>query len=174
MRALAFSPDGSLLAAGGRNGRIRVWRAADQSVAYEAPAHSLRIREIVFSPDGSLLLSAGEDRMIRATDARTGQEVFVLPTKGCKVYCLAPLADGLLACGGSDNCITLWDLKRREAVARLAGHTGTVAGLAADETTLVSVSYDTTVRLWQVHETPALAGRPKEKRVSMEPQKGAR
>jgi WD40 repeat protein len=136
---------------------------------YEPPAHSLRIRDLVFSADGALLLSAGEDRTIRAADALTGQQVFVLPTNGCKVYCLALLSDGRLAAGGSDNCITLWDLTRREASAKFAGHTGTVAGLAADDLVLASVSYDTTLRLWPAHKTPALADRPQEPRVTLEP-----
>jgi WD40 repeat protein len=90
------------------------------------------------------------------------------------VYCLAVLADGRVAAGGSDNCVTLWNLTRREATVRLAGHTGTVAGLAADNTTLASVSYDTTIRLWPTNQTPALADRPQEIRVSREPKAKSR
>jgi WD40 repeat protein len=166
-RTLAYSPDGSLLAAGGRNGRIRVWRLSDLSEVRSTPTHTLRVRDMAFSPDGSLLVSAGEDRTIRVCEAATGREVFVLPTGACKVYCLAHLHDGRWAAGGSDNRIHLWDFERREEVGVLDGHTGTVAGLAVDGTTLFSASYDTTIRLWTTQAVPAIAERPVEQRAAL-------
>jgi WD40 repeat protein len=174
MRTLAYSADGELLAAAGRNGRVRTWRMSDGSVAFQGQVHSQRIRDLVFSPDRSLLITASEDRSICATNTVTGQQVFVLPTGACKVYCLAILPDGRLASAGSDNRITLWDLQRREAVSSLEGHTGTVTALALDGETLVSVSYDTTLRLWPTHPVPAIAERPVQEANAKKPTAGAR
>ncbi len=105
-------------------------------------------------------------------DAGTGRELFVLPTGACKVYCLALLPDGRLAAGGSDNCIHVWDLERREATARLTGHTGTVAGMAVEGDELYSVGYDTTLRIWTTQPLPAIAERPTEPRVGLRPETG--
>jgi WD40 repeat protein len=57
-----------------------------------------------------------------------------------------------LATGGSDNRIHIWDLNSRVVIKTLVGHTGSVAALACDGTgaTLVSGSYDTTVRVWNL------------------------
>ena len=48
--------------------------------------------------------------------------------------------------------IRIWDIKTRQERAHLAGHSGSVTTLAWDakNNTLVSGSFDTTVRLWQL------------------------
>jgi WD40 repeat protein len=76
------------------------------------------------------------------------------------------LNDTTLATGGSDNRVSIWDLNSRQVMRRLEGHTGTVAALACDATgeTLVSASYDTTLRIWNLgkSETPDVAQSPGE------------
>jgi WD40 repeat protein len=68
------------------------------------------------------------------------------------VYAAVFLNDMTLAVGGSDNRIYVWDLATRAVTKELVGHTGSVAALACDQsgTTLVSGSYDTTLRVWKL------------------------
>jgi len=65
-----------------------------------------------------------------------------------KIYSTALLENNLLAVGGSDNQIHLWQLADLQKMGTLKGHTGTVACLDYAAHRLVSGSYDTQVRIW--------------------------
>lgn len=147
MRALAWSPDGSTLIAAGRSGIIRVWDAVTGRVIRETPAHRQRVRAVAFAPSGDYSASGSEDRTVRVARAAT-DDVFFLATPTAKVMALSFCGPGLLACGGSDNAIQIWDLGRRRETARLTGHSGSILALVSDGKSLVSASYDATIRIW--------------------------
>ena len=50
---LAFSADGSLVAAGSREGRVRVWEVASGREKADLDWKCGRVRDIAFSPNGS-------------------------------------------------------------------------------------------------------------------------
>jgi WD40 repeat protein len=62
---VAFDPAGSLLAATGADGVIRLWNVADPAhpiqVADPLPAHNEAAWYLEFSPDGTILASASYD-----------------------------------------------------------------------------------------------------------------
>ena len=84
-----------------------------------------------------------------------GGQGFDLPERPAKVFALAFVGPQLLAAGGSDNLIRIWDLGTRQEIGQLSGHQGSIAALVCDGSTLVSGSYDTTIRLWSVKERVA-------------------
>lgn len=151
LRAVAFSPDGVYLAAAGGHGRIRLWNASTGRAVRELAGSHRRILALAYSPDGSLLASAGGGRTIRVWNTATGQPALDLPPQPGNVLALVFCGDTRLAAGGTDNVIRLWDLTHPSQPVRLVGHTGSVASLAFDPKTgtLVSGSFDTTVRIWK-------------------------
>jgi WD40 repeat protein len=112
---------------------------------------------LAISPDGSQLATAGDGQQIRIWDLQTGTEILTLPRRLGRVHALVYCGDGRLASGGSDNVIRLWDLTGKNEQLRLVGHTGSVAALDMhlESGILVSVSFDTTVRLWDLKRAAA-------------------
>ena len=147
-RAVAFSPSGTLLAAAGRNGKIRIWNlVSDEQV--EADGHVRRVTSLAFASEETIL-SAGEDLKIHVWDATNGGKRHSLTHTPGKVLAITMLDGNRFAAATSKNEIPLFQLQDAQPYALLQGHTGSVAALVARNERLVSGSFDTTVRVWSI------------------------
>ena len=149
--AVAYSPDDSLIAAGGRCGNVRVWETGNDSQTTQFKAHRQRIRTIEFTSDNKIV-SAGDDQVVRVTDPANTQLSRSLPRQSAKLYATKLMDNNLFATAGSDNRINIWQLDDLANVGTLRGHTGTVTSLAYSDSQLVSGSYDTHVRIWSAEQ----------------------
>ena len=122
VRALAFSPDGQLLATGG-SGPIRLWqvRTGKQRSSLAGHGDPGQTTAVAFSPDGRALASAGYDSTVRVWERATcGQRLLFRPSQPAS--CLTFSLDGtLLASGSYDTTVLVWDLTGRSAEQRLGG-----------------------------------------------------
>ena len=118
-RALAFSPDGALLAAGTR-GHIHLWEVDTANEFLPIRTGHRRDRPstdsaellelLVFSPDGEVLVSGFDTGTIQLWDVKTGEKIAVLDghTKGVNTLAFSP--DGtMLVSAATDGTILLWD-----------------------------------------------------------------
>lgn len=74
--AVSFSPDGSMLASGGRNGGVHLWDLNSKNLAHsisQSNVHS--ITSLAFSPDGSTVAVADESTALKLYDVRSGQQI---------------------------------------------------------------------------------------------------
>jgi WD40 repeat protein len=65
--ALAFSPDGKLLAVG-KTGKVQLWDVSRQELLVTLRGHTKYVAALAFSPDGKVLASGSYDNTIRLWD----------------------------------------------------------------------------------------------------------
>ncbi len=72
VHAVAWHPDGSLLAAAGVGGEVRIYQTSDGSRKQRLSGHDGAIYALAFSPDGTSLYIGGFDGLVRVYDPATG------------------------------------------------------------------------------------------------------
>jgi WD40 repeat protein len=99
--ALAFSADGSTLAAACSDGVIRLWDVSSGALRLTLSGHTETVTRLAFAADGRTLASLGNDNVLNLWHLGTGQQLFTLDTHGQEPQGLAFSRDGrLLVAGG--------------------------------------------------------------------------
>lgn len=129
---LAFSPEGTTLAAGLETGEIVLLDVTDLSAPQETTVlagHAKAIAALAYSPDGSLIVSAtgaGEGK-VKLWNAASGEELFALADKGGldPVIGVAFSPDGsqVSAAWGSGK-ITIWNTADGSEESAITGASG--------------------------------------------------
>ncbi len=112
---VAFSPDGTLLAAVDGDNTIVVWDAATGMMRARLPGHGTTVTALAFSPDGRMLVSGGLDRTVRLWELSIWKQRRCYEGHLGGISKLAFSADGLtLASGSSDTSVLLWSVMDRD------------------------------------------------------------
>jgi RNA polymerase sigma factor (sigma-70 family) len=151
--AVAYSPDGRLLAVAVEGTRVIVREVATRKVAAILKGHSGAVTGVAFSPDGEAIATCSRDGTVRLWIARDGSERAVLHGHTGAVLAVAYAPDGrTLASAGEDPSVRLWDPIRGTALGELSGHASPITTLAyaPDGRTLASAGADGAIRLWDV------------------------
>ncbi len=110
--ALAFSPDGRLLAAAAGNTVpvVQIWDASTGELRATLRGHRTYVTALVFWADGLSLASASTDQTIRVWDVTRGTTRQILRGHELEVRSLALLGDQTtLVSGAKDGAIFLWN-----------------------------------------------------------------
>ncbi|MBA2265043.1 MAG: hypothetical protein H0W17_01515, partial [Chloroflexi bacterium] len=77
-----FAPDGSTVAAVGRDGIARIWDVETATVVTQFKGHTNISWRTAFSPDGRYLFTTSQDKSARMWDVETGEQVRYFPGHG--------------------------------------------------------------------------------------------
>ncbi|MCC7019089.1 MAG: hypothetical protein IT332_05010 [Ardenticatenales bacterium] len=160
--SVAFSPDGTWLAAGGSS--LRIWDAETGDLRQVLQGHRDVVSEIVFSPDGTRLLSASADKTAGVWEVRGyGSSVeplsFRLGGHSGTVGDVAITPDGQQAVTSSaDGTIGVWDLMRSQAWRTLRGTASSPAvAFSPDGRSVAAASRDGVARIWSLENLSTTA-----------------
>jgi WD40 repeat protein len=116
VRRIAFSPDGTTLAAIGGNDVV-LW---DYQHPEEKPpavanrrlirGHGLAVRSLAFAPDGRALATVSRDGMLRLWDPREALELTCLDAGVGPLHSLAFAPDGMTVAVGGERRVVIWDV----------------------------------------------------------------
>ncbi|MGV3661332.1 MAG: DUF1553 domain-containing protein [Prosthecobacter sp.] len=179
VQSLAWSPDGTLLAAGGYRSVI-VWKVEDGSMAHTltAPLEG-RVTGLVFLKEGRLpsaqsgspaatpAMAASEPHTLLLADGPSGGKATlhrwtlgeskpsqsIAEAHADNILSMTLSRDGTqLATGGADNLAKVWNVATLKETAKLEGHTGHVLALAfsPDGKLLLTTAADKESKTWDI------------------------
>lgn len=116
LEAMSFSPDGSLLAAVGRDRKVHIWDTTNGLEVFTLAGHTEFIFSMAFNPDGKHLASGGSDGVVKIWSLEASEEVLTISTPPFYSH-LALSPDGMRIAAngvydpltGHNNLFMVWD-----------------------------------------------------------------
>lgn len=153
VRSVAISPNGRFIASGSIDKTIKLWNAQRGILILNISGHTGEVRCVIINKTREIF-SASNDKTIKYWDNK-GNLRHTFHGHSREIISLALSADeSLMASGGWENTIRLWDIKSKSQIAILEGHTNAIFSLCfvKGNELLISSSQDQTIKIWKVKE----------------------
>lgn len=148
--AVAFSPDGRLLAAGSANGKVVLEDEATGRATATFQTGSV-VNDVRFSPDGRTLAASTKSGTVGLWNMSARHLAATLNAHAGAINGIAFSPDGATLATANDNgTVVLWDLASGRELRTLRGHTAPVNDVkfSPDGRILASASSDHAVVIW--------------------------
>lgn len=107
--AVAFGPNGEMLASADRNGGISIWDPDNAQELFTLAGHKSAVTALSWRADSKLLASASEDGSVKIWEMKEGKQVKIWTAHPGGALCVSYSRDGRIVSCGRDNNVTLWD-----------------------------------------------------------------
>ncbi|KAJ5690279.1 hypothetical protein N7462_004671 [Penicillium macrosclerotiorum] len=157
---IVLTQDNSALVSASSDTTVRLWRPHSESteVPERIGKHSDYVKALA-SPGGqaSWVASGGLDHKLYLWDLNGGGEILSIDACGDdtaekgSVYALGAV-NSVLASGGPENVVRVWDPKSGKLVTKFVGHTDNIRDILINQTgdTIMTASSDQTIKVWSL------------------------
>lgn len=160
MTCISYSADGQYIATGGEDSKVKLWNTQSAFCFVTFNEHSSGITGVQFSRSKNFLVSASLDGTVRAFDVNRYRNfrTFSAPER-VQFSCVAIDHSSEFVVAGCQDVFEmyLWSVKLGKLLEVISGHEGPVCSVAfspvATMTTLVSGSWDKTIKVWNCLES---------------------
>ena len=158
MSTICYSPDGQLIASGGDDGKLKLWNTTNGFCFVTFNEHTAPVTDITWTTLSNAVISSSLDGTVRAFDViRYKNFRTMTPPTPTPLQCVSVDPSGEIVCAASNDTfdIYVWNLQTGKLLDIINGHEGPVSGIMFSPTQpiLVSVSWDKTIRIWDVFES---------------------
>lgn len=172
VRAIAASPDGTILACAGKEPGLRFWDIRTGSLLATCSGLKTSVRCLTFLPDGRTLITGGWDGRVRSWDVPSGTIKRVRKGHTSTVTSCAVSPSGeLFATGSNDTTVRIWCTGSNRdngepLVLRDAGKEVSCCAISPDGTLLAAAGADPVIRLYHLpdgaraYDIPQVPGIP--------------
>lgn len=150
--AVAFSPNGKLLAGSGADNSIRVFRTENWEPVTVIQQHADWVTSISFNSDGTRLISASRDRTSRVYDPESGELHTTYVNHPSAVASAVFLSDELAASAGREKVIHFWDQNEGQKRNQISDAGGEIYELVASGEFLFSAAADNSIRQYSIKD----------------------
>ena len=150
--SVAFSPNGELLAAGGSDNSIRIFKTAAWENSLTIQQHADWVTSVAFNAASDKIISASRDRTARIYDTESGELETTYTSHSAAIFTALFTSADQLASAGRDKTIHLWDLKEGKKRHELPGAEADITELLAIDKFLFAASSDRNIRQYQLSD----------------------
>ena len=154
---MAFSPKGGRIVTGSEDTSARIWKVKSGEELVTLHEHTSSVWSVAFSRDGSEVVTASYDGTAVTCDSLTGERRQKFGGEEMSLIGEAMAYspnDDLIAGGGADGNVRVWNRESGTLVTEFQGHGASVknAAFTPNGRDLVSWADDCTLRSWSIHD----------------------
>ncbi|KAL3640758.1 Scytalone dehydratase [Castilleja foliolosa] len=148
----AISSDRGKVVSGSDDQSVLVWDKQTTQLLEELKGHDAQV-SIVRTLSGERVLTAALDGTLKMWDVRTDTCVATVGRCSSAVLCMEyDDSSGILAAGGRDAVVNIWDIRAGKQMHKLLGHSKWIRSIRMVGDTVITGSDDWTARMWSISQ----------------------